>query len=92
MLLNSIKDQSLSSEVEEWLKNNKATVIPRGASTATGWTPPPPSERAPKESKKRITEINKIVKAKKQAAKKAAKIAYKAQKVKKEKKPVVTQE
>ena len=91
MLLNSIKDQNIDG-LEEWLKNNKPTEIPFGASTATGWTPPPPSERTPKESKKHIIEINKIVKAKKQAAKKAAKTAYKTQKVKKEKKPVATKE
>lgn len=82
MLSAPIKDQSLSLEVEQWLQNNKATVIPRGASTATGWTPPPPSERTPKESKKRIVEINQIVKAEKEAAKAAAKAKYEAQKAK----------
>ena len=31
-----IKDQSLSTEVEEWLKTNKATVLPSFKSTQTG--------------------------------------------------------
>lgn len=35
-----IKDQSLSLEVEEWLKHNEAKVIPRGVSTQTGYTRP----------------------------------------------------
>lgn len=80
MLLNSIKDQSLSSEVEEWLKHNKATVIPRGVSTATGYTPPGPSERTPAESRSRVTEANEAVKAERDAKKAAAKAKYKAQK------------
>lgn len=81
MLSAPIKDQSLSLEVEQWLKNNKATVIPRGVSTATGYTPPQPSERTPKESKKRIVEVNQIVKAEKEAKKAMAKASYKAQKL-----------
>lgn len=80
MLLNSIKDQSLSFEVEEWLKHNKATVIPPGVSTATGYTLPGPSERTQQESKKRIREINQIVKAEKEAKKAMARASYQAQK------------
>ena len=33
-----IKDQSLSAEVEEWLKTHKATVLPSFKSTQTGYT------------------------------------------------------
>ena len=80
MLLNSIKDQAIDG-LEEWLKNNKPTVIPRGVSTATGWTPPGSSERIPKESKKRIVEVNQVVKAENAAKKAAAKANYKAQKL-----------
>ena len=75
MLLNSIKDQSLSSEVEEWLKTNKPTVIPRGVSTATGYTPPAPSERSEKESAKHRAEINRLVRQQKKAEELAAKEA-----------------
>ena len=32
-----IKDQSLSAEVEEWLKTHKATVLATGISTQTGY-------------------------------------------------------
>lgn len=81
MLSAPIKDQSLSLEVEQWLQNHKATVIPRGVSTATGYTPPPPSERTPKESKKRIVEVNQVVKAENAAKKAVAKANYKAQKL-----------
>lgn len=75
MLFNPIKDQSLSSEVEEWLKNNKPTVIPRGVSTATGYTLPAPSERSEKESAKHRAEINRLVRQQKKAEKLAAKEA-----------------
>ena len=33
-----IKNQSLSAEVEEWLKTHKATVLPSFKSTQTGYT------------------------------------------------------
>ena len=33
-----IKDQSLSAEVEEWLKTHKATVLPSFKSAQTGYT------------------------------------------------------
>lgn len=79
MLFNPIKDQTIDG-LEEWLKNNKPTVIPRGASTATGYTPPAPSERTQQESKKRIREVNKMVRAENAAKKAEAKANYKAQK------------
>lgn len=75
MLSAPIKDQSLSSEVEEWLKNNKPTVIPRGVSTATGYTPPAPSERTEKESAKHRAEINRLVRQQQKAEALAAKEA-----------------
>ena len=80
MLSAPIKDQTIEG-LEEWLKNNKPTVIPRGVSTATGYTPPQPSKRTPKESKKRIVEINQVVKAENAAKKAVAKANYKAQKL-----------
>ena len=79
MLFNPIKDQTIDG-LEEWLKNNKPTVIPRGASTATGYTPPAPSERTQQESRKRIREVNKLVRAENAAKKSEAKANYKAQK------------
>lgn len=75
MLFNPIKDQSLSSEVEEWLKNNEPTIIPRGVSTATGYTPPAPSERSEKESAKHRAEINRLVRQQQKAEALAAKEA-----------------
>lgn len=75
MIFNPIKDQSLSSEVEEWLKTNKPTVIPRGVSTATGYTPPAPSERSEKESAKHRAEINRLVRQQQKAEALAAKEA-----------------
>lgn len=75
MLFNPIKDQSLSSEVEEWLKHNTPTVIPRGVSTATGYTPPAPSERSEKESAKHRAETNRLVRQQKKAEALAAKEA-----------------
>ena len=80
MLFNPIKDQTIDG-LEEWLKNNKPTVIPRGASTATGYTPPAPSERTQQESKQRAQEINKMIRAENAAKKAEAKANYKAQKV-----------
>ena len=79
MLLNSIKDQTIDG-LEEWLKNNKPTIIPRGVSTATGYTPPGPSDRTPAQSKNRVTEANEAVKSERDAKKAAAKAKYKAQK------------
>lgn len=75
MLFNPIKDQSLSSEVEEWLKNNEPTIIPRGVSTATGYTPPAPSERIEKEYAKHRAEINRLVRQQQKAEALAAKEA-----------------
>ena len=74
MLFNPIKDQTIDG-LDEWLKNNKPTVIPRGASTATGYTPPAPSERSEKESAKHRAEINRLVRQQKKAEKLAAKEA-----------------
>lgn len=79
MLFNPIKDQTIDG-LEEWLKNNKPTVIPRGASTATGYTPPQPSERTQQESKQRAREVNRMVRAENAAKKAEAKANYKAQK------------
>jgi hypothetical protein len=79
MIFNPIKDQTIDG-LEEWLKNNKPTVIPRGASTATGYTPPQPSERTQQESKQRAREVNKLVRAENAAKKAEAKANYKAQK------------
>lgn len=85
MLSTQIKDQSIEG-LEEWLKNNEPTVIPRGVSTATGWTPPAPSERSQQESKQRTSEINRLVRAENEAKKAEAKENYKAQKLLAEKK------
>lgn len=74
MLFNPIKDQTIDG-LEEWLKNNKPTVIPRGVSTATGYTPPAPSERSEKESAKHRAEINRLVRQQKKAEELAAKEA-----------------
>lgn len=74
MLLNSIKDQTIDG-LEEWLKNNKPTIIPRGVSTATGYTPPAPSERSEKESAKHRAEINRLVRQQQKAEALAAKEA-----------------
>src|SRR5690606_41407900 len=71
MLFNPIKDQTIDG-LEEWLKNNKPTVIPCGASTATGYTPPAPSERTQQESKQRAQEINKMIRAENAAKKSEA--------------------
>ncbi len=79
MLFNPIKDQTIDG-LEEWLKNNKPTVVPRGVSTATGYTPPAPSERTQQESKQRAQEINKMIRAENAAKKSEAKANYKAQK------------
>lgn len=80
MLSAPIKDQTIDG-LEEWLKNNKPTIIPPGVSTATGYTPPQPSERTQQESKKRIREVNQAVKAEKEAKKAMAKASYQAQKL-----------
>ena len=74
MLFNPIKDQTIDG-LEEWLKNNKPTVIQRGVSTATGYTPPAPSERSEKESAKHRAEINRLVRQQKKAEELAAKEA-----------------
>ena len=74
MLLNPIKDQTIDG-LDEWLKNNNPTVIPRGVSTATGYTPPAPSERSEKESAKHRAEINRLVRQQKKAEELAAKEA-----------------
>lgn len=74
MLFNPIKDQTIDG-LEEWLKNNKPTVIPRGVSTATGYTPPAPSERSEKESAKHRAEINRLVRQQQKAEALAAKEA-----------------
>lgn len=80
MLFNPIKDQTIDG-LEEWLKNNKPTTIPSGVSTATGYTPPQPSERTQQESKQRAHEVNKLVRAENAAKKAEAKASYQAQKL-----------
>ena len=74
MLFSPIKDQTIDG-LEEWLKHNKPTVIPRGVSTATGYTPPAPSERSEKESAKHRAEINRLVRQQQKAEALAAKEA-----------------
>lgn len=74
MIFNPIKDQTIDG-LEEWLKHNKPTIIPRGVSTATGYTPPAPSERSEKESAKHRAEINRLVRQQQKAEALAAKEA-----------------
>ena len=74
-----IKDQSLSIEVEEWLKNNSPTVLARGQSTARSGYKCTVNPRgliiSEEESRKRIEEQNRIVRENKAKARRNKRVS-----------------
>lgn len=74
-----IKDQQLSIDVEAWLLSNKATVIPRGKSTAKegykNTINPYGMVISEEESRKRIEKTNSQVREKKEKAERYAKVS-----------------